>query len=55
MSLFGDSPLHGWFDHIGKQYNPIEVVQIKAWEKKLEMNNLKELHYCLGVKFERNR
>ena len=27
----GDNLLRGWFDHIGKQCNPIEVVHIGAW------------------------
>lgn len=28
----GDNPLRGQFDHIGKQYNPINVAQIRARE-----------------------
>ena len=35
------------------------VIQLKCFkskfEKEFKMSNLKELHYCLKVKFERNR
>lgn len=47
--FFGGIPLCGQFDHISKQCNPIE------FKKEFEINDIGEVHYCLGVKFERNR